>query len=176
MSRTLVVLNDPPYGTERSYNGLRLAGSLVRREGEEVRVFLIGDAASCAVRDQKVPSGYYNLERMLRSVTRRGGEVGVCGTCMDARDLTDAMLSGECRRNTMDELTDWTLWAERARSHRGPVTGKLRALARLPAGAGHRASRARSRVGAGGSAGGSARARCRLRGRHLCPGGGRARR
>ena len=29
----LVVLNDPPYGTERSYNGLRLAGSLARRDG-----------------------------------------------------------------------------------------------------------------------------------------------
>jgi uncharacterized protein involved in oxidation of intracellular sulfur len=28
MSKTLFVLNDPPYGSERSYNGLRLAGSL----------------------------------------------------------------------------------------------------------------------------------------------------
>jgi len=30
MSKTLFVLNDPPYGTERSYNALRLAGSMVR--------------------------------------------------------------------------------------------------------------------------------------------------
>ncbi|MDA8263878.1 MAG: DsrE family protein, partial [Actinomycetota bacterium] len=42
--KILVVLNDPPYGTERSYNGLRLAGSLARRDGVEVRVFLFGDA------------------------------------------------------------------------------------------------------------------------------------
>lgn len=111
--KTLFVLNDPPYGTERSYNGLRLAGQLAKREGEEVRVFLIGDAASCAKRNQKVPQGYYNLEVMLGAVTRRGGEVGVCGTCMDARGMTDEELVTGTRRSTMQELGDWTLWADR---------------------------------------------------------------
>ena len=61
----LLILNDPPYGTERSYNGLRFAGSLARQEGTHVQVFLIGDAAACAKAGQKVPQGYYNLERML---------------------------------------------------------------------------------------------------------------
>lgn len=37
---TLVILNDPPYGTERSYNGLRLATAVAKREGESVRVHL----------------------------------------------------------------------------------------------------------------------------------------
>lgn len=113
MNQTLFVLNDPPYGTERSYNGLRLAGSLARREDETVRVFLIGDAAACAKGGQKVPQGYYNLESMLRSVARRGGEIGVCGTCMDARGMTDTELAEGCRRSTMDELTDWTNHADR---------------------------------------------------------------
>ena len=48
MAMTLFILNDAPYGTERSYNALRLAGALSKREGEEVKLFLIGDAASCA--------------------------------------------------------------------------------------------------------------------------------
>ena len=48
MAKTLFILNDPPYGTERSYNALRLAGSLARRPDEEVKIFLMGDAASCA--------------------------------------------------------------------------------------------------------------------------------
>lgn len=113
MSKTLFILNDPPYGTERSYNGLRLAGSPAKRDGEQVRLFLIGDAASCAKRDQKVPNGYYNIETMLRAVTRRGGEVGVCGSCMDARGLSDDMLCDACHRSSMDELTDWTQWADR---------------------------------------------------------------
>ncbi|MBU1227462.1 MAG: DsrE family protein [Actinobacteria bacterium] len=113
MASTLFVLNDPPYGTERSYNGVRLAGSLARREGEAVRVFLIGDAAACAKAGQKVPQGYYNLELMLRSIVRRGGEIGVCGTCMDARGITDAELAGGCRRSTLEEFADWTQNADR---------------------------------------------------------------
>jgi uncharacterized protein involved in oxidation of intracellular sulfur len=112
VSETLFVLNDPPYGTERSYNGLRLAGSLAKREGENVRVFLVGDAAACAKGGQKVPQGYYNLELMLRSVGRRG-EVGVCGTCMDARGITDVELAEGCRRSSLEELTDWTQRADR---------------------------------------------------------------
>jgi sulfur relay (sulfurtransferase) complex TusBCD TusD component (DsrE family) len=54
MAKTLFILNDPPYGTERSYNALRLAGSLSKRDAEDVKVFLIGDAAGCAKKDQKV--------------------------------------------------------------------------------------------------------------------------
>lgn len=109
----LLVLNDPPYGTERSYNGLRLAGSLARQEAEHVHVFLIGDAAACAKAGQKVPQGYYNVEHMLRTVTRRGGVIGVCGTCMDARGITDEDLADGCHRSTLDELTDWTRDADR---------------------------------------------------------------
>ena len=94
MAKTLFILNDPPYGTERSYNGLRLAGALSTREGEQVKVFLIGDAAGCAKKDQKVPQGYYNTEVMLRRVGRLGGEIGVCATCMDARGITGRRVDG----------------------------------------------------------------------------------
>lgn len=68
MAKTLFLLNDPPYGTERSYNALRLAGALAGRDGEQVKLFLIGDAAACAASGQKVPAGYYNVEQMLRKV------------------------------------------------------------------------------------------------------------
>jgi uncharacterized protein involved in oxidation of intracellular sulfur len=109
----LFIINDPPYGTERAYNALRLAHSLIQRDGEQVRVFLIGDAASCAKRGQQTPNGYYNLERMLSAIARRGGQIGVCGSCMDARGMTDEELVEGTRRSTMDELTDWTLAADR---------------------------------------------------------------
>ena len=113
MAKTLLILNDPPYGTERSYNGLRVAGALAKRDGEEVRVFLIGDASACAKRGQKVPQGYYNIEVMLHGPIRRGAQVGVCGTCMDARGITDDELVENTTRSTMDELTDWVQWADR---------------------------------------------------------------
>jgi uncharacterized protein involved in oxidation of intracellular sulfur len=112
MAKTLFILNDPPYGTERSYNGLRLAGSLSKREGEQVKVFLIGDAAGCAKKDQKVPQGYYT-EIMVRNVGRHGGEIGVCATCMDARGMTDAELTDPTHRSSLEELTTWVQWADR---------------------------------------------------------------
>jgi uncharacterized protein involved in oxidation of intracellular sulfur len=114
MSKTLFILNDPPYGTERSYNALRLAGALSRVPGEELRVFLIGDAAACAKSGQKVPEGFYNVQSMIGKVARAGAQIGVCGTCMDARGLTDAELIEGCRRSTLAELGSWTQWAEKA--------------------------------------------------------------
>ncbi len=113
MANTLFILNDPPYGTERSYNGLRLAGALSKRDGEQVKVFLIGDAASCAKKDQKVPQGYYNLEVMLRNVGRHGGEIGVCAACMDARGMTDPELTETTHRSSLEELANWVQWADR---------------------------------------------------------------
>jgi len=68
----LFVINDAPYGNERPYNALRLALDLVRRPEIQVRVFLIGDGVNCALAGQKTPDGYYNAERMLKSVARRG--------------------------------------------------------------------------------------------------------
>jgi uncharacterized protein involved in oxidation of intracellular sulfur len=79
----LFILNDPPYGTERSHNGLRLANALAKTEGNTVSLFLIGDAASCAASGQVTPNGYYNIERMLRILASKGGKIGVCGSCMD---------------------------------------------------------------------------------------------
>jgi uncharacterized protein involved in oxidation of intracellular sulfur len=114
MAKTLFILNDPPYGTERSYNALRLAGALSKREGEEVKLFLVGDAASCAKAHQKVPQGYYNVEVMLRGAAKHGAELGVCGTCMDARGITDAELAEGAKRSTLEQLADWTQWAEKA--------------------------------------------------------------
>jgi uncharacterized protein involved in oxidation of intracellular sulfur len=113
MGKTLFILNDPPYGTERSYNALRLAGLLSRAPGEEVRTFLIGDAAACAKSGQKVPEGFYNVQLMVGKIARSGAQVGVCGTCMDARGLTDAELVEGARRSTLAELSSWTQWAEK---------------------------------------------------------------
>ncbi len=59
------------------------------------------------------PNGYYNLERMLAAAIRRGAEIGLCGTCMDARAIQDDRLIAGARRSTLDELTDWTLWADK---------------------------------------------------------------
>jgi len=115
MANMLFILNDPPYGTERSYNALRLARHALKKgEGREtVRVFLMGDAASCAKSGQKVPTGFYNIGDMLGMVARAGAAIGVCGTCLDARGITEVELVDGSHRGTMDELTAWTIEADK---------------------------------------------------------------
>jgi uncharacterized protein involved in oxidation of intracellular sulfur len=113
MAKTLFIPNDPPYGTERSYNALRLAGALTKHEGQKVRVFLIGEGAACAHSRQKVPPGHYNIELMLKAVSKHGGEIGVCASCMDARGIADQELVEGTRRSSLDELTTWTREADK---------------------------------------------------------------
>lgn len=108
----LVIINDQPYGSERPYNALRLANALSKRDGLELRVFLFGDAVACAVADQQLPEGHYHLDRMLKGLLLRAS-VGCCGTCLDARGLKQEMLVDGAERSTLEELTDWTLWADK---------------------------------------------------------------
>ena len=109
----LFILNDPPYGTERSYNALRLATALTKIENSRVSVFLLGDAAVCALAGQTTPTGYYNLERMLKILKSKGASIGVCGTCMDGRGIKLEMLAEGAHRSSMDELAAWTAAADR---------------------------------------------------------------
>lgn len=112
MGAVLFILNEAAYGSERTYNALRLAGAIAARDQASVRLFLMADAVGCAKSGQRVPTGYYNVQLMLDKVIKRG-EVGLCGTCMDARGITEAELVEGARRSTMAELAEWTLAADK---------------------------------------------------------------
>ena len=107
----LIIINDPPYGTERLYNGLRMAHALIKR-GDEVTVFLLADAVLGAKTGQKTPDGYYNAERMVRRVTSKG-RVLLCGTCMDARGINESEILDGAKRSTMDALAEATAEADK---------------------------------------------------------------
>ena len=109
----LTILNDPPYGTERSYNGLRLVLALAKSPDTQLRVFLMADAVLFGKRGQKTAEGYYNIERMLRGCAGKDITLGACGTCMDARGLTDEDLLDGVRRSSMAELAAWTAAADK---------------------------------------------------------------
>lgn len=112
--RVLFLINDAPYGTERTYNALRLAQALLKRDpATPCTIFLIGDAVSAAKVQQKTPEGYYNIERMLRRILSGKGTVLVCGTCMDARGIGDIELLEGAHRSTMDELAITTAEADK---------------------------------------------------------------
>lgn len=112
--KTLIILNDPPYGTERCYNGLRLAHALVKADAANtIIMFLMADAVAAAKAGQKTPDGFYNMERMLKRVLAGKGAVLLCGTCMDARGLSEAEMMEGARRSTMDELATNTIAADK---------------------------------------------------------------
>lgn len=111
--KILMIINGSAYGMDSTYNAIRLAGSLSKREGVELTVFLMGDGVTVAMANQKTPDGYYKLDRMVSGVLREGGSVLCCGTCLDARGIAETMLVEGALRSTMDELTTQTIEADK---------------------------------------------------------------
>jgi uncharacterized protein involved in oxidation of intracellular sulfur len=112
--KCLIIVNDPPYGTERTFNAFRLVHALLKREPPpQVTVFLLADSVSAAKANQRTPAGYYNLELMLKRIVAGNGTVLLCGTCMDARGMTAAELIEGARRSTIDELANATADADK---------------------------------------------------------------
>jgi uncharacterized protein involved in oxidation of intracellular sulfur len=111
---TLLILNDPPYGTERAYNGLRLAQTLLKKnQAMELSVFLLADAVAAARKGQKTAEGFYNVEHMLKRLIASESRVLLCGTCMDARGVQENDLIEGAQRSSMDDLAQLTLAADK---------------------------------------------------------------
>ncbi|NJD23572.1 MAG: hypothetical protein FIA82_13055 [Melioribacter sp.] len=112
--KILIIINDAPYGTEKAYNALRLAMNIQKEKPEtEVVIFLMADAVGCAIPNQNTPQGYYNIERMLKSVIMKNGKIKSCGTCLDARGLSTLPLIEGVERSNMQELTNLTLGSDK---------------------------------------------------------------
>jgi uncharacterized protein involved in oxidation of intracellular sulfur len=112
--KILFIINDAPYGTEKAYNALRLAIQVIKDKPDaEVWIFLMADAANCALPNQVTPNGYYNIERMLKIFLSKGGKVKICGTCADARGLKNLQLIDGAELSTLDELSKWTIISDK---------------------------------------------------------------
>jgi uncharacterized protein involved in oxidation of intracellular sulfur len=112
--KILFILNDAPYGSEKAYNALRMAMTLQKEHPDvDIRIFLMADAVTCALPTQITPQGYYNIERMLKSVINKGGQVKACGTCSEARGIKGLALVEGVEISTMSQLTQWTMEADK---------------------------------------------------------------
>jgi len=106
----LIIINDTPYGTEKAYNALRIANQLGKdhdKEDLKLRIFLMADAATCALAGQDTPDGYYNIERMLKLAVAKGAEVKICGSCAGARGIKNAEFVKGTEIGSMPELSEW---------------------------------------------------------------------
>ncbi len=110
---TLLILNDPPYSTEWTYNGLRLAQTLLKKNpAMQLSVFLLADAVATARKGQKTAEGFYNVARMLKRLLASHAQLLLCGTCMDARGIQENDLIEGAKRGSMDDLALVTLAAD----------------------------------------------------------------
>lgn len=109
----LFVLNDAPYGSERSFNGLRLAINLNEQEVKtKINVFLMSDSVSCALPKQAPGEGYH-VQQMLEILIAQGAEVKLCKTCCNARGISELPLIEGAEIGTLDDLSMWTLQADK---------------------------------------------------------------
>jgi len=114
MSKILLIINDAPYGTEKAYNALRMAMTLQKNhEDVDVKIFLLADAVFCGLPGQKTPDGFYNIERMLKLVIMKGGEVKACGGCSAARGIDGIGFIKGIQLSNMNEFAQWTVNAEK---------------------------------------------------------------
>ena len=115
MQYILIVINDAPYGTEKAYNALRMAMTLQKEHIDvvNVHVFLLADAVFCALPNQKTPDGFYNIERMLKSVLAKGGKVKACGGCSSARGIEEITFIEGVELSNMKEFAQWTVEADK---------------------------------------------------------------
>lgn len=112
--KNVIILNEAPYGSERTYNGLRLAHSLHKHDpAGEILIFLMADAVTAAKAGQSVPAGFYNVENMIGRTLSAGGKVILCGTCMNARGMRDDELILGAVRGSMDDLGTASLGADK---------------------------------------------------------------
>ncbi|MBM3435587.1 MAG: hypothetical protein FJY07_05135 [Bacteroidetes bacterium] len=112
--KALIIINDAPYGSEKAYNALRLAMQIQKDyEQAGVSVFLMADAVNCVIPNQNTPAGYYNIERMLKSVILKNGKVKICTSCAEARGLKDVKLVDGAELSSMKELTQLTMESDR---------------------------------------------------------------
>lgn len=103
---TTIILNDAPYGSEKSYNTLRLAMLLAKR-GNSLNIFMFGDSVFCAAKGQKTPDGYYNIEKMLSYIIRKGNNVHACGSCMNTKGFERESLIDGVEKSKLETLAGW---------------------------------------------------------------------
>ncbi|OYT17750.1 MAG: hypothetical protein B7C24_01005 [Bacteroidetes bacterium 4572_77] len=111
MQEILIIINDAPYGTEKAYNALRMAMTLQKNHEEKVKIniFLLADAVFCGLVNQKTATGYYNIERMLKSIIKKGAQVKSCGGCSEARGIHELPTIEGIELSNMNEFAQWTV-------------------------------------------------------------------
>lgn len=114
MQKLLFILNESPYGTEKTFNALRLAVNLQEEYGKDVRIkaFFFSDSVLSGLAGQEPKEGT-NIGQILEIFVAQGGEAKLCTTCTKARGITHLPLIESITLGTLDDAAAWILWADK---------------------------------------------------------------
>lgn len=113
MTTITVVIQDAPYEpNNKAWHALRFAGAALADDGK-VRVFLLDQAVGLGRKNQSVPEGRENLEKLLMELIACGLEVQACGMCLKTCCLDERDLIEGVARGSMKALSAWVMSSDR---------------------------------------------------------------
>jgi sulfur relay (sulfurtransferase) complex TusBCD TusD component (DsrE family) len=98
-----IILETKEY--EIAWNAFRFAVT-ARKEGHEVKVFLMGEAVEC----EGLVHEKFNVDAQLKKFAEVGGEILACGTCLKSRQLDGSEV---CPVSTMIDCVNMVVWADK---------------------------------------------------------------
>ncbi|HBO37826.1 MAG TPA: hypothetical protein DD638_04100 [Pasteurellaceae bacterium] len=114
MQKILFILNESPYGTEKTFNALRLAVNLQEEYNKtiELKLFFFSDSVLSGLAGQ-APNEGPNIQQVLEILVAQGAEVKLCTSCSKARGTIDRPLVQGVQLGTLDDVAAWTIWADK---------------------------------------------------------------
>jgi len=113
MQNVLIIINAPPYGSERCLSALRLATALAGNDAKPaIRIFLMSDATVLGLPNQIDGTGN-GLQGMVEGLVAQGVEIRSCRTCAMARGLAELPQIPGITIGTLVELAAATLVADK---------------------------------------------------------------
>jgi len=107
MTAVTVIIQDAPYEPDnKAWHALRFAGAALADDCA-VRLFLLDQGVTVGRRNQPVPDGRENLEKLLTELMACGLEVQACGMCLKTCCLDESDLIEGITRGSMKALTAW---------------------------------------------------------------------
>ncbi len=103
---TIIIQNAPYQSDNKAWHALRFAGAALT-EDMEVRVHLLDEGVRVGQRDQVVPEGAVNLEKLLAELIECGLSVRACGMALDGCGFDPEKLIPGIERGSMKALAAW---------------------------------------------------------------------
>ena len=114
MQKLLYILNDSPYGGEKTFNALRFALALKEEYHQQVemKIFCFSDAVLSGLKGQN-PKEAGNVQELLTILAGLDVEIKLCTTCTNARAISEHPLIEGVTLGTLADVSAWTLWADK---------------------------------------------------------------